>query len=145
MPQSHVNCLMGLWAIHAQSILPGAQPPFPNNEDLLDTIDSTPDGNVSWESFSVKYCGPIPTEDPPPWMFEEFEIWYRNAKEVVGNMLRNKDFQGEIDYVPFKEFNEAGNRCYKDLMSGDWAYNQAVSSVVNFNFFAEIIGGYNRG
>lgn len=68
MPQSQVDKLMELWAAFAQSTDADAQPPFASNQDLLDTIDSTPDGSVPWESFTLSYCGHVPEESAPPWM-----------------------------------------------------------------------------
>ena len=134
MPQGQVDRLMELWAAFAQANGLEPQPPFASNQDLLDTIDSTPNGNVRWESFSVKYCGPVPENDPPSWMFQEYEVWYRNAKDMIATMLRNKDFDGEYDYVPYREFDENGKRCYKDLMSGDWAWLKAVRFIFSFAF-----------
>ena len=93
----------------------------------------------------VKYCGLVPDEDAPSWMFQEHEIWYRNAKEVVANMLRNKDFDGEFDYSPYRDFDETGKRCYKDVMSGDWAWLQSVSFVVDPLFLAEFVKGHHLG
>lgn len=103
------------------------QPPFANHQDLLDTIDATPNGSVPWDSFTVNYCGPLP-DDPPPWMLEEHEVWFRDAKQVIEIMLANRDYDGEFDYVPYKDFDEEGNRRYKDMLSGDWVWNQAVST-----------------
>ena len=125
MPQSQVTRLMELWAMHTRSDGLKGHPPYLNNQHLLDTIDATLDGNVKWKSFSVKYCGVIP-EDPPSWMCQEYEVWCRDAKEVIKTMLQNEEFDGEFDYVPYKDFDEKGRRCYKDFMSGDWAWLKAV-------------------
>jgi hypothetical protein len=42
-------------------------------------------------------------------------------------MLANTTYKGEIDYVPFQEYDSLDNTCWwKDFMSGDWAWQQAV-------------------
>lgn len=127
MPQSQIDELMDIWETGARMADPDAQPPFANHQDLFDTIDSTQDGNVSWDRFTVSYCGPLPEEgEPPPWMVQEYEVCFRNAKEVVANMLSNKDYVDEFDYVPYKDYDAQGHRRYKDLLSGDWAWRHAV-------------------
>ncbi|KAF8528622.1 hypothetical protein JB92DRAFT_3081421 [Gautieria morchelliformis] len=35
---------------------------------MYDTIDSTPLGDISWESFSLQYNGEIPADNVPSWM-----------------------------------------------------------------------------
>ena len=127
MSQSHIDQLMNVWAASLQSADPNATPPFANHQDLLDTIDATPDGNVPWERFTVTYSGPKPTDrEPPAWMFQEYEICFRNAKKIVANMLSNRDFDGEFDYTPHKDFDQNGDRMYKNLFSADWIWLQAV-------------------
>ncbi|THH16273.1 hypothetical protein EW146_g4353 [Bondarzewia mesenterica] len=39
--------------------------------------------------------------------------------------LANPDFEGEIDYSAKQVFNEGGKREWKDLMSGNWAWEQS--------------------
>ena len=57
MPQSQVDDLMNLWAAFCQLNNLDASPPFTNHQDLLDTIDSTPDGSIAWDCVKVSYCG----------------------------------------------------------------------------------------
>ena len=133
MPQSHIDELMNLWAANVQSVDQCARPPFANHQELLDTIDSTPDGSVPWDTFTVSYSRPLPDdEDPPPWMLEKHEVCFRNAKEVIKIMFSNRDFDGEFDYTPRRDYDEKGDRKYKDLYSGDWIWLHAVC--INFYF-----------
>lgn len=67
-------------------------------------------------------------EDIPPWMLEEYEVWYRNPRVVLRNQLANPDFKDKIDYAPVREFDENGERRWKNVMSGNWAWNNAVCS-----------------
>ena len=88
MPQSQVDDLMNLWAAFCQLNNLDASPPFTNHQDLLDTIDSTPDGSIAWDCVKVSYCGNMP-EEPPSWMFQEYEVWFRDAKKVVEGIMSN--------------------------------------------------------
>jgi hypothetical protein len=61
-------------------------------------------------------------------MVKDFDVWYQNPHDIIKNMLSNVDFLGEIDTAPFREYNADGDRQYQNFMSGDWAWNQAVSA-----------------
>jgi hypothetical protein len=125
MSATQINQLLDLWA--TSLLRHGDQPPFADYRDLYKTIDSTPLGDVPWENFSIQYTGERPEDDVPPWMDERYEVWYRNPREVVRNMLANPEYVNEIDYRPFREFSADGDeRQYCDFMSGDWAWQQAV-------------------
>ncbi|KAG1850415.1 hypothetical protein F4604DRAFT_1883666 [Suillus subluteus] len=74
-------------------------PPFADYRDLYKTIDNIPVGNVKWQD-------------------QTFDVWYQDLHQVVQNILRNPDY-----------FSTDGNVCqWKDFMSGDWAWNQAIST-----------------
>lgn len=116
-----VNDLMDIWAAH------GGDAPFADVKDLHDTIDATPLGDAPWNAFSVSYSGKHPsTGEVPPWMLEEYEVWHRDPRTVIRNQLSNPDFKDEIDYTPVQEFGEDGERRWKDFMSGNWAWSNAV-------------------
>ncbi|KAH7903217.1 hypothetical protein BJ138DRAFT_979474, partial [Hygrophoropsis aurantiaca] len=124
MPASQIDKLLDLWA--ASMIKHGDKPPFADHRDLYKTIDSTPLGDVKWQNFSVNYTGEKPEVNPPPWMLENYEVWYRDPREIVRNMLASPDYVNDMDYRPFREFStKSDERQYEDFMSGDWAWNQA--------------------
>lgn len=134
MPAAQINKLLDLWATSLLGHTTSDQPPFADCKDLYKTIDSTPLGDVPWQSFAVKYTGERPEDldDVPPWMDERYEVWYRDPREVVRNMLANPDYANEIDYRPFREFSSDGDeRQYCDFMSGDWAWQQAVCITIS--------------
>ena len=63
-------------------------------------------GDVRWENVVLKYNGPSPaTTHPPEWKTTEYNIWYRNPRQVIKNILANADFDGHIDYMAYREFN----------------------------------------
>ncbi len=125
MSASNIDALMELWNA---SVLPSS-PPFANHVDMYRTIDSTPLGDVRWQCFTMRYADgdvPEPASDAPTWMTDQHEVWYRDVHTIVKHMLSNPDFNGKIDYGPIREFSAQGNRRFRNFMSGDWAWKQAV-------------------
>ncbi|KAG1826670.1 hypothetical protein EV424DRAFT_1509611 [Suillus variegatus] len=123
-PAGQINKLLDLWASTLKKH--DDKPPFADFRDLYKTIDKTPLGDVRWQSFSVRYNGERPDTDVPPWMDQVFDVWYRDPREVVRNMLANPDYAKEFDYRPYREFStDDDERQWKDFMSGDWAWDQA--------------------
>jgi hypothetical protein len=128
-----ISYLMTLWDSYQNRVVTNQfdhpdhiDPPFANSQSLYDTIDSIPFGDIPWEGFKVKYDGEIPN-NAPSWMTSEYDVWYRNPLDVMEAQLGNPEFASCIDYAP-KEVKNAGNgqRQYIDLMSGEWAWEQAV-------------------
>jgi hypothetical protein len=136
MSAGNIDQLLDLWA--STLFKHDDQPPFRDYKDLYDTIDSTPLGDVPWQSFTMSYNSALPDGEVPAWMNSGYDVWYRDPRTVIRNMLGNADFNGEIDYAPFHEFDANGEQQYKNLMSGDWAWKQAVSLLLShrtFNIF----------
>lgn len=107
----------------------GDEPPFQDHQEMYNTIDAIRLGSIPWESFSFTYSDPDITPDSPKWMTVDYTIWYRDPRQLFLNMLQNPDFVNAFDYIPFREYDEDGNRRYETFMSGDWAWKQAVSEI----------------
>ncbi|PSR76460.1 hypothetical protein PHLCEN_2v8435 [Hermanssonia centrifuga] len=128
MSQGNIDRLLELWAA---SLIPyGALPPFAGVPHMLETIDSIPFGDAPWTSFKVRYTGDLPP-NPPPWMTAEYEVSHRDPLVCVRNMLANPDFADEFDVAPYREYDPSLKRQYTNLMSGNWAWKQAVGSYSN--------------
>ena len=125
MSAGNIDILLDLWA--ASLFKHDDQPPFASHQDLYDTIDATPLGDVPWDNFSVRYNGIRPESEVLSWMDASFEVWYRNPRTLVQNMLSNPDFDNEFDYAPLQEHDLDGNHRFQNFMSGNWAWKQAVS------------------
>ncbi|KAH9162301.1 hypothetical protein EDB89DRAFT_2079825 [Lactarius sanguifluus] len=97
---------------------------FDSRDSLYATIDATPFGDAVWQGFSLSYNGPRP-DDTPEWMTTTYDVWHRDARQLLHNMLANPDFDDEFDYVPFHEFDAQKRRRWRDFMSGDWAWKEA--------------------
>lgn len=128
-PATQINRLLDLWA--STLTKHNNRPPFTDYHDLYKTIDNIPVGDVKWQPFSTQYAGERP-DVAPPWMDPTFNVWYRDPHQVVQNMLGNPNYTQEFDYCPYREFSTDGNvRQWKDFMSGDWAWDQAISTTVH--------------
>jgi hypothetical protein len=55
MSGGDIDFIFNFWA--ASLAAHDDTPPFANHADMYEAIDSTPIGNVSWESFTLQYMG----------------------------------------------------------------------------------------
>jgi hypothetical protein len=60
-------------------------------------------------------------------MTKDFDVWYRNPLEVLEGQIGNSYFANEVDYTPKQVFGQNKKSQYTDLISGQWAWDQAVS------------------
>ena len=131
LSQKKINKLLELWA--ATLIPHGDSPPIVNRQHLHRQIDAIKLGNIQWENTVLKYDGPLqPTTRPPEWKTTGYDVWYRNPREVIKNMLARTDFDGHIDYAAYQEFS-GEKRQYSNLMSGNWSWRQSVC--LHFSIF----------
>lgn len=124
LSQRRINTLLELWA--ATLVPHGDSPPITNHRDLHQQIDAIELGNIRWENACLKYNGPLPeVTRHPEWKTAEHDVWYRNPRQVIKNILANTDFDGHIDYAAYQEF-DGEKRQYGNVMSGDWSWRQSV-------------------
>ena len=122
MSQGNVDILMHLWA----STNGDAQAPFQNHQEMLATIDAIDSCDAPWQSFTASYSGTKPSNSVPDWMLKDYTVFFRDPLAVVRRIISNPDFNGRFDYAPYIELEDEERR-WSDLMSGKWAWNQAVS------------------
>lgn len=123
---------------------PDQLPPFANHQELYALIDSIKEGDVPWDSFSVTFNSDRPTSTTPlpPWAYQQYEVWFRDPLHVMESQLANPDFKEKIDYAPKRVFRK-GKRQYQDLLSGNWAWKQAVRfESRRFCFFEDLIKSF---
>ena len=126
MSEGNINELMGILFEWTRSLDCHADPPFADAKDMYSTIDACRLGHVSWQSFKVSYDGEV-TEDDAPWKRKAYDVWFRDPKQLLQAQLANRDFVNQMDFAPKEIVNrKTGARCYRDLMSGQWAWRQAV-------------------
>ena len=150
MSEGNINELMEILFEWARSLDadgdPPFDPPFADAKDLYSTIDACRLGHVTWQSFQVSYDGEV-EEDGAPWKRKAYDVWFCDPKELLKAQLGNPDFANEMDFAPKEVINrKTGARCYKDFMSGQWAWRQAVcvsrcilQLVLKFNLLQDIL------
>ena len=99
---------------------------FRDHRDLYDTIDASDLGDAPWQMKVFQYNGEIPDDQVPEWMSAQYEVYFRDPRDSIKNMIADTTFKHGFDYVPYQEFDEDGDRRYENLMSRDWAFQQAV-------------------
>ena len=126
MSQANIDILMELWA----STTAGGHAPFEDHQQMLETIDAIDCGDSPWQSFTASYAGAKPSANTPDWMLKEYTVFFRDPLTVVRNIISNPDFDGQFDYAPYTEFEDEKQR-WTDVMSGKWAWKQAVGPTLN--------------
>ncbi|KAH9979853.1 hypothetical protein BGW80DRAFT_1556544 [Lactifluus volemus] len=123
MPATQIDILLKLW--EATLAKHGDAAPFSDHRDLYATIDSISFADTPWESFNVVHNDNKPDRDIPSWMTSNYDVWFRNPRTLLHNLISNPDFDKGFDYVPFREYDQLGNHRFQDFMSGNWAWKQA--------------------
>ncbi|KAI0069628.1 hypothetical protein K474DRAFT_1750439 [Panus rudis PR-1116 ss-1] len=133
LSQRKIDTILRLWAASIINATGGdeaaAGPPLVDHKHMHSLIDSIPLGDAPWRSFTATYTGVPPESDGgdelPSWMTARHEVWYRDPRTIVRDMLANPDFGKEFDAGPFRRYDPNGSRHYQNLMSGNWAWRQA--------------------
>jgi len=118
-----INQALIHWA--ASVLKHNGEVPWRTAEDLYSVIDQIQCGDSPWKTYKIRYQGPRP-QTPPKWMTETYELCCRDSRQVLHHQLATSDFKDDFNSVPYRQFTSPGKRVYSNLMSGDWAWNQAV-------------------
>ncbi|KAI6139091.1 hypothetical protein BKA82DRAFT_4332380 [Pisolithus tinctorius] len=131
MSAKKLDTLLEIWA--ASLLALGGDPLFNNHAELYHVIDSTCVGEVPWEDFTIQYTAEVQDKETAPWMFDNYDVWYRDPQKVIHNILASSDLAAEMDYVPYQEYNAMNNeRCWQDFMSGNWAWEEVDRIIHEF-------------
>ncbi|KAI6045356.1 hypothetical protein EDC04DRAFT_2865429 [Pisolithus marmoratus] len=146
--------LLEIWATSLIKL--GSNPLFANHMDLYHVIDSMSVGAVKWENFKITYkckcqdgqnadeqdelielagLGGQDGQDEPdaPWMFNVYDVWYRDPCQVIHNLLGCTNIKDEMDFIPYQEFDAMNKqRHWEDFMLGDWAWEEA-DKIISIN------------
>ncbi|KAJ7183927.1 hypothetical protein C8R46DRAFT_1159216 [Mycena filopes] len=120
---ANINTALDLWAASVMKY--GGTVPWRNADELYATIDEIQSGHMPWNTYQLRYTGPLPPGAAPRWMTQTYEVCTRDLRAVLHHQLETTAFKGDIDMIPYRQFNHAGKRVWSNLMSGDWAWKQA--------------------
>jgi hypothetical protein len=123
--ERQINKGLDLWL--AAKLKAGDTSPLPwsSAEKIYQTIDAIQEGDAPFKTIKFKYAGPI-RENPPTWMTRTYELCMRDSRILLHNQLATMDFADTFTPTPYRQFNHTGDRVWSNLMSGDWAWNEAV-------------------
>ena len=124
MSQTNIDLLLSIWSA---TLAPhNDEPPITGVRDLHTQIDAIDLGSVPWKSSTIQYQGRRPENSAAPqWMDDEYQLWYRDPRKVIHDILGNPDFTMALDYIPYHDLQD-GKCSYRDFMSGNWSWNQCV-------------------
>lgn len=76
-----------------------------NHDHICGTIDATELGDALWQGATFKYHEELPATDFTEWiwMTASYEVYYRDLRVIVKNILCNTTFK-RLDYVLYQFF-----------------------------------------
>ncbi|EIW78065.1 hypothetical protein CONPUDRAFT_34808, partial [Coniophora puteana RWD-64-598 SS2] len=126
----------------------GTTPRWQNTKDMYETIDQIGVGGVPWHIYKVRYQGSIPSNSPPKWMSQTYELCVRDTRAVIHEQLASPEFKEHINYSPYRHFNHDGKRVFSNLMSGEWAWKQgdliAEDPNTHGSMFVPVVAGSDK-
>ena len=99
--------------------------PWLSAKKMYETIDQIQAGPAPFCSYYFQYNGPMPPT-PPKWMTQTYELYARDPQLVLQQQLATPEFADKFTPTPYHRFKLNGQRVFSNLMSGDWAWDQAV-------------------
>ncbi|THH04141.1 hypothetical protein EW145_g5737 [Phellinidium pouzarii] len=103
-----------------------SHPSFHNSRSLYQKIDGLP-GTQGWNCQVITVAGDFSNPDGSP-ASEEYELWSRDAFEIVRDLLGNPAFKDHMAYAPERIYcdNQGKSRRYDEVWTGDWWWNIQV-------------------
>jgi hypothetical protein len=123
--EREINKGLDLWLAAKWKAGDNTPLPWSSTEEMYQTVDSIQESDAPFKTISFKYSGPI-RPNPPAWMTETYELCTRDSRLLLHNQLATTDFVDTFNPKPYRQFDHTGDRMWSDLMSGDWAWNEAV-------------------
>lgn len=123
--EREINKGLDLWLAAKLKAGDNAPLPWSSTDNMYQTIDSIQEGEAPFVTIRFKYSGPIPP-NPPNWMTETYELCTRDSEILLHHQLATTDFANTFTPRPYRQFDHRGDRVWSNLMSGDWAWKEAV-------------------
>lgn len=113
--------------------------PFASHNEMYDLIDAIKEGDVPWQSMTINWqpeddaagtASDPDGQEGSSWKLAKHEVWFRDPRLVVQGILSNPDFNSGFDPAPCQVFNQDGNCIWSDFMTGNWTWDQCVSTLI---------------
>lgn len=127
-PEKKIEKGLNLWLAAKLEAGDSTSIPWSSAAEVYATIDSIQEGAAPFQTIRFKFSGPLP-DTPPRWMTETYELCTRDARILLHNQLCTTDFKDQTNLRPYRQFNHMGDRVWSNLMSADWAWNEAVKYI----------------
>ena len=128
-PTRLINGALDLWAAIVSEF--GRDAPWKSRDELYASIDAIQNGDAPWKVHRIQYRGPRPPGTPPKWMSQTYELYTRDSRLLLHEQLRTTHFKDKINLSPYRQFGGDKQRIWSNLMSADWAWNQAVNDLID--------------
>jgi Plavaka transposase len=135
--ESKINQALDFWlATTIRAGGDGDNIPWNTAKQMYKAIDSIKAGPVPWTTVRFRYTGALPPGTPPKWMCESYDLCFRDPRLVLLDQIASPDLHEHFDYIPYMQFNEKKDHVWSNLMSGSWAWQEAVNILIhNLNRF----------
>ena len=125
--ERQINQALDLWRVAIiQAQGDTANIPWDSAAQMYNTINSIQEGSVPWKTVKFWYTGPFPAGTPPRWMTEDYELCFRDPCSILLNQITSPELQNHFNYVSYKQFDSHRECVWSNLISGEWAWNEAV-------------------
>lgn len=105
LSQKKIDHILKIWA--ATLIPHNDSAPIMNHLALHQQINAIDLSDVQWEHEYLKFKGPLPTAvRHTEWKTSKYDVWYRDPRQVIKNILAHPDFDGHVDYMAYQELND---------------------------------------
>jgi hypothetical protein len=128
-----IDRALDMWAASVLEF--GGDSPWKTPAELYSAIDAIRHGDSPWKVYHIRYRGPLPPGTPPKWMTDEYELCTRDSRQLLLQQLASSHFKDSINLTPYQQFDKSGQRSWSNLMSGDWAWKQAVCGMAQVSTF----------
>jgi hypothetical protein len=99
--------------------------PWLSTKKMYETIDQIQAGPAPFRSYHFQFSGTMPPT-PPKWMTQTYELHARDPQLVLQQQLATPEFADKFTPTPYRRFQPDSQWVISNLMSGDWAWDQAV-------------------
>lgn len=124
--EQEINKGLDLWLAMKMKAGNNMPSPWSSTQKIYQTIDSIQEGDAPFITIQFMYSGPIPP-NAPAWMTQTYELCMHDAWHLLHNQLAMTGLpDGAFNEKPYCQFNHEEVHIWSNLMSGEWAWTEAV-------------------